>query len=146
MLHIQSYAKSTEKSKRHRVFSTKKAMMFSKTFLVALLVLSAITLCLAKPRWVLLHELDDQNLSDEVSTKDQNLGDEVSTKDQNLSDEVSKKDQNLGDEVSTKDQNLSDEVSTKDQNLGDEENWMKALMKGEKRGQRGCPHGNCIPG
>jgi hypothetical protein len=124
MLHIQSYAKSTEKSKRHRVFSTKKAMMFSKTFLVALLVLSAITLCLAKPRWVLLHELDDQNLSDEVSTKDQNLGDEVSTKDQNL----------------------SDEVSTKDQNLGDEENWMKALMKGEKRGQRGCPHGNCIPG
>jgi hypothetical protein len=88
------------------------------------LVLSAITLCLAKPRWVLLHELDDQNLSDEVSTKDQNLGDEVSTKDQNL----------------------SDEVSTKDQNLGDEENWMKALMKGEKRGQRGCPHGNCIPG
>jgi hypothetical protein len=35
-------------------------MVFSKNFLVVLLVLSTITLCLAKPRWVWLDEKDDE--------------------------------------------------------------------------------------
>ena len=44
-------------------------MVFSKNFLVVLLVLSTITLCLAKPRWIWLNEEDenDGEWNDEVS-------------------------------------------------------------------------------
>jgi hypothetical protein len=47
-------------------------MVFSKNFLLVLLVLSTITLCLAKPRWVWLDEKDDGDWNDEVLTGGKN--------------------------------------------------------------------------
>ena len=51
-------------------------MVFSKNFLLVLLVLSTITLCLAKPRWVWLDEKDDEkddgDWNDEVLTRGKN--------------------------------------------------------------------------
>ncbi len=51
-------------------------MVVSKNFLVVLLVLSTISLCLARPRWVLMDEddkddYDDGNWKDEVLTREE---------------------------------------------------------------------------
>ena len=56
-------------------------MVFSKNFLVVLLVLSAISLCLARPRWELIDEdekddYDDGNWKDEVLTREAKKNDE----------------------------------------------------------------------
>ncbi len=50
-------------------------MVFSKNFLVVLLVLSTISLCLARPRWEFIDEdekddYDDGNWKDEVSARE----------------------------------------------------------------------------
>ena len=55
--------------------------MFSKNFLVVLLVLSTISVCLARPRWVFIDEdqkddYDDGNWKDEVSTREARKNDE----------------------------------------------------------------------
>ena len=50
----------------------------SKNFLVVLLVLSTMTLCLARPRWVWLREEEKngENLNDEVLTREIEKDDE----------------------------------------------------------------------
>ena len=55
-------------------------MVFSNNFLVILLVLSTVTLCLAKPRWVWLREeennggnLNDEELTREIRKNEENL-------------------------------------------------------------------------
>ncbi len=58
----------------------------SKNFLVVLLVLSTMTLCLARPRWVWLREEEKngENLNDEVLTR------EIEKDDENLMKEWKK--------------------------------------------------------
>ena len=61
-------------------------MVHSKNFLIVLLVLSTMTLCLARPRWVWLREEEKngENLNDEVLTR------EIEKDDENLMKEWKK--------------------------------------------------------
>ena len=52
-------------------------MMFSKNILVVLLVLSTVSLCLAKPKWIWKDEEEDENDgNDEVMTRETQKNDE----------------------------------------------------------------------
>lgn len=59
----------------HRVFSRRESitMVYSKNFIVVLLVLSAVNLCLARPRWIWLDKEkknDGNDWSNGISTRE----------------------------------------------------------------------------